>query len=76
MNVAVLPFTAATSSEFVETVRVAASGNWVTVIICEVISLPETVTVAVRIAVVGLACAVTVTKLLFVPLAGFTVNQL
>jgi len=75
LNVAVLPFAAATFSVFVEIESVAAPANWVTVTVCEVTPLPETVTVAVRVEVVGLACAVTVTVPLPVPFAGFIESQ-
>jgi hypothetical protein len=59
----------------VDTERVAALAACVTVTVCEVTPLPETVTVAVRVEVVGLACAVTVIELLPVPVAGFTESQ-
>jgi len=71
LNDAVLPFEAATFSVLVDTERVAAPADCVTVTICDVTPLPETITFAVRVDVVGLACAMTVTELLPVPVAGF-----
>jgi len=75
LNEAVLPFAAATFSVLDETERVAAPAAWMTVTVCDVTPLPETITVAVRVEVVGLACAVTVIELLPVPVAGFTESQ-
>jgi len=69
LKVAVLPFAEATFKVFVETERVAAPANCVTVTVCEVTPLPETVMVAERVDVVEFASAVTVTVPLPEPLA-------
>jgi hypothetical protein len=75
LNDAVLPFAAATFSMFVETESVAAPANWVTVTVCEVTPLPETVIVAVRATADGRGCAVMVTVPLPEPLTGLTVSH-
>jgi len=72
LKLAALPFAAAIFRVLVETDNVAVPVAWVTVTVCEVTPLPETVTIAVRAEVVGLACAVTVTAPLSEPLAGLT----
>jgi hypothetical protein len=75
LNFAVLPFADATLNVAGETESVAAPANCVTVTVCEVTPLPETVTVAVRVDASGFEVAVTVTGLLPVPFAGLTESQ-
>jgi len=74
--IVVSPPVAAMSMVNGDTVSVASPAAWVTVTVCEVTPLPETVTVSERAEAVGLACAVTVTVPLPVPFVGLTESQL
>ncbi len=74
-NVCVLFADAPIVSAFVETDNVGLPASCVTVMVCELTPVPETVTVAWRVVIFGFACAVKVTEALPEPLAGLAVNH-